>query len=107
MNIRFTACVQSVRHQHAHGLRRSLHTASIMSCSKSNQVCIKRFRRLSISRITVSYTHCCITPQISKFKARDLGPISISVLLRSAVMGGSLLFVICIYEVITACDGDK
>jgi len=36
-----------------------------MPSSKSNQVCIKRFRRSSMSRI-VSYTHCCITPQISK-----------------------------------------
>jgi len=36
---------------------------------QSNQVCIKRFRRSSMSWIFVSYTYCCITLQISKFKA--------------------------------------
>jgi len=46
-----------------------------MSEVQSNQVCIKRFRRTSTSRI-FSYTHCCIAPQISKFKAHDdSGPL--------------------------------
>jgi len=39
--------------------------------SKSKQLCIKRFRRSSISWIFVSHTLCCITPQISKYKAHD------------------------------------
>ena len=39
--------------------------------SKSKQVCIKRFCRLSISWIFVSYMLCCITPQISIYKAHD------------------------------------
>jgi len=39
--------------------------------SKSKQVCIKHFRRSSISWIFVSYTLCCTTPQISKCKAYD------------------------------------
>jgi len=38
---------------------------------KSNQVRIKHFRRPSMSWIFVSYTLRCITPQISKYKARD------------------------------------
>jgi len=33
--------------------------------------CIKRFHRSSVSWIFISYTHCCTTPQISKFKAHD------------------------------------
>ena len=51
MNIHVTACVQSVHH-HTHDLRRWRHwsiAASITSCSKSNQVCIKRFCRSSMS----------------------------------------------------------
>jgi len=44
--------------------------SSIMSWSKWNKVCIKRFRMSSTSWI-VSCTHCCITPQISNFKAYD------------------------------------
>ena len=38
---------------------------------KSNQVCIKRFHRSSTSWIFIPYTHCCTTPEISKFKAHD------------------------------------
>ena len=45
--------------------------ASMMSWSKSNQVCIKRFRRSSRLWIFVSYTDCCRTLQISTFKAHD------------------------------------
>jgi len=40
--------------------------ALMMFRSKSKQVCIERFRRLSMSWIFVSYPLCCITPQISK-----------------------------------------
>jgi len=69
MNNNFTACVQSVRHQHAHVIsaRRSRHwsiAASITFCSKSTQVCVKRFCRSKMSQIFVSYMHCCITLQI-------------------------------------------
>ena len=46
-------------------------TVSIMFCSKSNQVCIKRFRRSSMSWIFVSDTHLCKTSEINKFKAHD------------------------------------
>jgi len=52
---------------HTHNLSRSRHwsiVASIMSEVQSNQVCVKRFRSTSTSRI-FSYTHCCIAPQIS------------------------------------------
>jgi len=68
MNVHFRACVQSV-HQPActHDLRRSRHwsvVTSIMSWSKSNQVCVKSFYRSSTSWM-VSHMHCCITPQIN------------------------------------------
>jgi len=53
------ACTHDLR-----GLRHWSIAASIMFRSKSNQVCIKRFCRSSMSQIFVSYTHCCITPQI-------------------------------------------
>jgi len=55
-----------------HDLRRSRQwsiAVSITSCSKSSQICIKRFRR--ISWIFVLYRQCCMTPQLSKFKAHD------------------------------------
>jgi len=48
-------------------LRWSLHwsvAASITFCLESTQVRIKRFWRSQMSLIFVSYTHCCITPQI-------------------------------------------
>ena len=49
--------------------------ASIMSRWKSDQVCIKHFHR-SLTSWIVSYLHCCITPEISKFKAHDgRGPL--------------------------------
>jgi len=38
--------------------------ASITFCSKSNQVCIRRFCRSSMSQIFVLHTHCCITLHI-------------------------------------------
>jgi len=43
----------------------------MLSWSKPNQVCIKHFHRSSMSWSFVSYTHCCTTPKISKFKAHD------------------------------------
>jgi len=43
----------------------------MMSSSKSDQVCIRRFHRSSMSWIFVSYTCCCTTPKISKFRAHD------------------------------------
>jgi len=50
------------------------HTAaSIMSSSKSNRICVKRFCRSSMSWIFVLYTHCCTIPQITKYKAHDHG----------------------------------
>ena len=45
--------------------------ASVMLRSKSKQVCIRRFCRSLLSWVIVSYTHCCITPHISTFKAHD------------------------------------
>jgi len=44
---------------------------SMTSWLESNQVCIKRFHRSSTSWIFISYSHCCTTPEISKFKAHD------------------------------------
>jgi len=64
MNIRVTACAQSVHHQHTHVISDGM-PASMMIWSKSKQVCIKRFHRSSMSWIFVSYVHCCITPHIS------------------------------------------
>ena len=70
MNIHVTACVQSVHHQHAHMISDG-HAALMTFRSKSKQVCIKCFHRSSMSWIFVSYTFCCLTPQISKFKAHN------------------------------------
>jgi len=65
-------CFQSLHHQHPHMISDGHTTCQWCSAgSKSNQVCIKPFRRSSMSWIFVSYTHCCITPQINKFKAHD------------------------------------
>jgi len=41
--------------------------ASMMFWSKLKQICIKRFRRSSMSWIFVSYTRCYITSHISTF----------------------------------------
>jgi len=68
MNIQVRACVQSVHHQHAHMISDG-HASTFRS--KSKQVCIKCFHRSSMSWIFVSYTLCCLTPQISKYKAHD------------------------------------
>jgi len=54
---------------HTHDLRWSHHwstAASVMFWSKSNEVCIKCFRKSSTLWIFVSYTQCCLTPLISK-----------------------------------------
>jgi len=55
MNTYVTSGVQSVHHQHARMISHG-HAASMMFRSTSKQVCIKRFRRSSMSRIFVSYT---------------------------------------------------
>jgi len=47
--------------------------ALMMFRSKSKQVCIKHFRRSSMSWIFVSCMLCCTTPNMSKFKAHH-GP---------------------------------
>jgi len=64
-----------------HDLRWSHHwsiAASVMSWSKSNQVCIKHFRRLSMSLVFVSYTHCCII-NILKSEASVCATLSASI----------------------------
>ena len=45
INNNFTACVQSVRHQHTYMISDSRATgqSQIMFCSKSTQVCVKHF----------------------------------------------------------------
>jgi len=72
MNTHVTACVQSVHHQHAHMTSDGHATGQLQHgwCpGQSQTICIKRFRRSPMWQIFVSHTHCCITPQISKFKA--------------------------------------
>jgi len=64
MNIHVRACVQSVHHQHAHMISDG-HDSIDDVPIKVKQVCIKRFCRSSMCWIFVSYTLCCITPQIS------------------------------------------
>jgi len=61
-----------------HDLRRSCHwsiAASITFCSKSTQVCVKRFCRSQMTQSFVLYTHCCITPRI----VQSTGPFGWSV----------------------------
>jgi len=72
-NTHFTGCVLNVRHQHANMISDSCATGQSQSIT-SNQLCVQRFRRLWMPRIFVSFTHCCVTPKISKYKAHDLGP---------------------------------
>ena len=43
MNIHFTACVQSVHHQHAPVISDGSMVALIMSWSRSYQVCVEHF----------------------------------------------------------------
>jgi len=59
MNIQIRACVQSVHHQHAHMISDG-HTSIDDVPVKSKQVCIKRFRRSSMSWIFVTCTLCCL-----------------------------------------------
>jgi len=67
--------------------------ASMMFLSKSKQVCIKRFRRSSMSWMFVSYTLCCITPHMSKCKAHDdPGPHWWSYDIRDAIFFGNITF---------------
>jgi len=60
-----------VRTHHLRWSRHWSNAVSMMSWSKSNQVCIKRFQRSSVPWIFVSYTHCCTTALINKLKAYD------------------------------------
>jgi len=54
------------------------------------------FRRSLISWIVVSCTHCCITPQISTFKARDdPGPVRWSYDTSNAIFQFSLIILHC------------
>jgi len=52
--------VQSVHHQHAHMISDG-HASIDDVLVKVKQVCIKRFRRSSMSWNFVSYMHCCIS----------------------------------------------
>ena len=74
----FWACVEIVRHQHGNMISDGCTSivALITACSKSNQVCIKCFSK-SVSWIFALYTHCCITSQIRKYKARDTGYLTL------------------------------
>jgi len=60
------ACTHDLKCPHCWSI-----AVSMICRSKSNQVCIKRFYGSLMSRIFVSYTNCCTTPRISKFKAHD------------------------------------
>jgi len=75
INTHVRACVQKCPPSACtHDLRWSCHwliAVSMMFWSKSNQVYIKRFRRSLMSWNFVSYTHCCMAPQISKCKSHD------------------------------------
>jgi len=71
INNHFTSCVQSVCNQQYTHISGGRTTGQ----SQRRQVCIKRFRRLSMSWIFVSYTYYCIASQGTR-------PWSISIKLR-------------------------
>jgi len=67
MNSSFTACVQSVRHQHAHMISDGRATGQSQPrwrSAKINPSLHQAFCRSQMSQVFLSYTQCCITPQI-------------------------------------------